>query len=128
MFLNIHRVILPNFVVAKRDKIKVSMTTNLRENSFIITITSLTTVTFIALIATLIMALLSSEDACVTPMMIIDLILVLIIFFVYFCKNSEATETTKLTENVPVLSPPSYNDICKESKRIRNYSKNLNRS
>lgn len=92
------------------------MTTNLRENSFIITITSLTTVTFIALIATLIMALVSSEDACVTPMMIIDLILVLIIFFVYFCKTSEATETTKLTENVPVLSPPSYNDICKESK------------
>ena len=48
--------------------------------------------------------------------MIIDLILVLIIFFVYFCKTSGTTETTKLTENVSVLSPPSYNDICKESK------------
>jgi len=95
------------------------MTTNLRENSFIITITSLSTVTFIALIATLILALRSSEDSNVTPMMIIDLLLVLVIFFVYFCKTSGTKvtqETTKVSENLPMLSPLSYHDIRKEHK------------
>lgn len=92
------------------------MTTNLRENTFIITITSLTTVTFIALIATLVMALLSSEEASVTPMMIIDLILVLVIFFVYFCKTSGTKEAIQKAEDAPALSPLSYHDIRNERK------------
>lgn len=92
------------------------MTTNLRDNTFIITITSLTTVTFIALIATLVMALLSSEDASVTPMMIIDLILVLVIFFVYFCKTSGTKEAIPKAEDAPALSPLSYHDIRNERK------------
>jgi len=95
------------------------MTTNLRENTFIITITSLTTVAFIALIGTLVLALCSSEDANVPPMMIIDLILVLVIFFVYFCKTTgtkQTQETTKVTEDVPALTPLSYHDIRQERK------------
>lgn len=92
-------------------KITESMATMFRENSFIITISSLSTVIFIALVATLYLAFQSSMDSCITPLMIIDLLLVLVLFIIYFCKTAAKPEEEPDNVQAPSITAQSYHDI-----------------
>jgi len=87
------------------------MATMFRENSFIITISSLSTVIFIALVATLYLAFQSSMDSCITPLMIIDLLLVLVLFIIYFCKTAAKPEEEPDNVQAPSITAQSYHDI-----------------
>lgn len=82
-----------------------------RENSFIITISSLSTVIFIALVATLYLAFQSSMDSSITPLMVIDLLLVLVLFIIYFCKTTAKPEDKPEIVQVPSITSQSYHDI-----------------
>jgi len=87
------------------------MATMFREDSFIITISSLSTVIFIALVATLYLAFQSSMDSCITPLMIIDLLLVLVLFIIYFCKTAAKPEEEPDNVQAPSITAQSYHDI-----------------
>lgn len=82
-----------------------------RENSFIITISSLSTVIFIALVATLYLAFQSSMDYSITPLMVIDLLLVLVLFIIYFYKTTAKPEDKPEIVQVPSITSQSYHDI-----------------
>lgn len=93
------------------------MTTKFRDNSFLITISSLLTLTFVAITATLIIALNSSDEAIVARMMIIDALLTVAICGVYYFNTKEVSRPDfEESGPIPAITTLSYHEIRKRYK------------
>ena len=99
------------------------MTTKFRDNSFIIAISSLMTLTFVAISATLFFAFHSSDEVIVARMMILDVLLLITLFGIYHFNSKDISEPLKEEETIPTITSLSYHEI---RKRYREKTDELN--
>ena len=99
------------------------MTTKFRDNSFIIAISSLMTLTFVAISATLFFAFHSSDEVIVARMMILDVLLLITLFGIYHFNSKDILEPVMEEETIPTITSLSYHEI---RKRYREKTDELN--
>ena len=99
------------------------MTTRFRDNSYLITISSLMTLMFVAISATLFFAFCSSDVVIFARMMILDVLLLITLFGIYHYNSKKVSGSVMEEENIPAITSLSYHEI---RKRYREKTDELN--
>ena len=99
------------------------MTSKFRDNSFLIAISSLMTLMFVAISATLFFAFYSSDVVIVARMMILDVLLLITLFGIYHYNSQNISGSVMEEENIPAITSLSYHEI---RKRYREKTDELN--
>ena len=89
------------------------MTSKFRDNSFLIAISSLMTLMFVAISATLFFAFYSSDVVIVARMMILDVLLLITLFGIYHYNSQNISGSVMEEENIPAITSLSYHEIRK---------------
>ena len=92
------------------------MTTRFRDNSYLITISSLMTLMFVAISATLFFAFCSSDVVIFARMMILDVLLLITLFGIYHYNSKKVSGSVMEEENIPAITSLSYHEIRKRYK------------